>query len=131
MSRSKAGRSTCQSPGKRLEADGAEVHDWLKLIASEQRFMPDSFELPNLDRVWRSRGAVRGRGPRTVLDRIADRAVTRDAGDEAMEIPEWTTALVTLHTARPDSLLQRGHRSGISLTDECAPIIGNRVARTR
>jgi hypothetical protein len=86
-------------PKERLETGGTEVHDWLKLIAAEQRFAADAFELPNLDGVLRPRSATRGRGRRTVLDRLADRALTRDAGDEPMDAPEWTTTLVTLHTS--------------------------------
>ena len=85
-------------PQQRLDAGGTEVYDWLKLIAAEQRFASDGYELPNLDGFITARSAARGLGPRSVLDRLADRAVTRDAGDEATGAPEWTTALITVHT---------------------------------
>jgi hypothetical protein len=88
-------------PKERLEAGGSEVYDWFKLIAAEQRFAAGGYELPNLDGFIERRSATRGPGPRTVLDRLADRAVTRDAGDEATGTPEWTTTLLTLHTERP------------------------------
>jgi Caspase domain len=90
-------------PNERLEAVGAEVFDWLKLIAAEQRFAVDAYDLPNLDGVFQPRASTRGRGPRTVLDRLAERAVTRDAGAEPTEASEWTTALVTLHTHGPSN----------------------------
>ncbi|MGX1916125.1 caspase family protein [Streptomyces phaeochromogenes] len=85
-------------PKERLRTRGSEVFDWLKLIASEQRFEPEGFELPNLDGTVQSRAAMRAPGKRTVLDRLADRVVTRDAGCESVETPEWTTTLVTLRT---------------------------------
>ncbi|GAA4263584.1 caspase family protein [Dactylosporangium darangshiense] len=87
-------------PKERLEAGGTEVHDWLKLIAAEQRFAADAYELPTLGGTVGYRGGDRRRGPRTVLDRLANRAVHRDAGDEAVDVPEWTTTLVTLRTVR-------------------------------
>ena len=88
-------------PQQRLDAGGTEVYDWLKLIAAEQRFASDAYELPNLDGFITPRSATRGLGSRSVLDRLADRAVTRDAGDEATGAPEWTTILVTVHTYCP------------------------------
>jgi hypothetical protein len=88
-------------PQHRLDTPSSEVFDWLKLIASEQRFAPERYELPNLDGILPPRSATRAAGPRTVLDRLADRVVTRDAGDEVLEAPEWTTALVTLRTFGP------------------------------
>ncbi|WP_250009814.1 caspase family protein [Actinoplanes sp. M2I2] len=87
-------------PRERLEAGGTEVYDWLKLIAAEQRFAAEAYELPALDGVLQQRGAERGRGQRTVLDRLADRAIARDAGEESADVLEWTTALLTLHTER-------------------------------
>ena len=75
--------------------------DWLKLIASEQRFASEGYELPNLDGIFPTRSATRGTKARTVLDRLADRVVTRDAGDDVVEAPEWTTTLVTLRTHGP------------------------------
>lgn len=88
-------------PDERLEKRGNEVFDWLKLVASEQPFTPEGFELPSLDGILPSRGAIRAPGSRTILDRLADRVVTRDAGDESLEAPEWTTTLVTLRTFGP------------------------------
>jgi hypothetical protein len=85
-------------PKERLEMGGTVVFDWLKVIAAENRFAADAFELPSLDGAVNRRAASRGRGPRTVLDRLADRAVTRDAGDEPGDAPEWTTALITVRT---------------------------------
>ena len=38
-------------PQERLDAGGTEVRDWLKLIACEQRFESDAFDLPILDGV--------------------------------------------------------------------------------
>ena len=94
-------------PQQRLDAGGADVYDWLKLIAAEQRFASDGYELPNLDGFITARSAARGLGPRSILDRLADRAVTRDAGDEATGAPEWTTALITVHTYWQRSSEQR------------------------
>ena len=74
------------------------MFDWLKVIAAEQRFAADAYELPNLDGTIPRQAGTRGRGRRTILDRLADRAVTRDAGDEPADAPEWTTALSTLRT---------------------------------
>jgi hypothetical protein len=88
-------------PKERFGTPGAEVLDWLKLIASEQRFAPEGYELPNLDGIVPIRSATRGTQTRTVLDRLADRVVTRDAGDDVVEAPEWTTTLVTLRTHGP------------------------------
>jgi hypothetical protein len=88
-------------PQDRLAAGGTEVYDWIKLIAAEQRFASDAYELPNLDGAITPRSATRGLGPRSILDRLADRAMTRDAGDEPTGAPEWTTTLVTVHTYRP------------------------------
>ena len=88
-------------PKERLNTPGAEVYDWLKLIASEQRFAPEGYELPNLDGIFPTRSATRGTQSRTVLDRLADRVVSRDAGDDVVEAPEWTTTLVTLRTHGP------------------------------
>lgn len=85
-------------PKERLAAGGTKVYDWFKLIAAEQRFAADAYELPNLDGVITPRPPTRGLGPRSVLDRLADRAVSRDAGDEAAGAPEWTTTLVTVRT---------------------------------
>lgn len=90
-------------PQQRLEAGGTEVYDWLKLIAAEQRFASDSYELPNLDGFITLRSATRGLGPRSILDRLADRAVTRDAGNEPTGAPEWATTLVTVRTYCPAS----------------------------
>lgn len=86
-------------PKERLAEGGTEVYDWLKLVASEQRFVADAFDLPNLDVVGQPCTTSRGQGRSTVLDRLADRAMTRVAGDEPVDAPEWTTALVTLHTS--------------------------------
>ncbi|MBG0565470.1 caspase family protein [Actinoplanes aureus] len=90
-------------PQKRIEAGGTQVRDWLKLIAAEQRFEPDAYALPNLDEVVTRGPATRGPGRRSVLDRIGDRVVTRDAGDdeEPAGAPEWTTTTVALVTERP------------------------------
>jgi hypothetical protein len=88
-------------PEQRLKAGGTEVYDWLKLIAAEQRFDSDAYELPNLDGFITPRSAARGLRPRSVLDRLADRVVTRDAGDEAVRAAEWTTSLVTIRTFCP------------------------------
>jgi hypothetical protein len=88
-------------PQQRLSHKDAEVRDWLKLIASELRFAPEGYDLPNLDGVLATRSATRGTQTRTVLDRLADRVVTRDAGDEIAQAPEWTTTLVTLLTHGP------------------------------
>jgi hypothetical protein len=92
-------------PQQRLDAGGTEVYDWLKLIAAEQRFASDGYELPNLDGFITRRSATRGLGLRSILDRLADRAVTRDAGDEATAAPEWTTTLVTVRTYHPGSIV--------------------------
>jgi hypothetical protein len=92
-------------PKERLGAQDSEVLDWMKLVACEQRFAPGGYELPNLDGIIAARSATRAAGPRSVLDRLADRVVTRDAGDDGDEAstqaPEWTTALVTLRTFGP------------------------------
>ena len=88
-------------PKERLGNNGAQVRDWLKLIASELRFAPEGYELPNLDGVLAVRSATRGTQTRTVLDRLADRVVTRDAGNDVVTAPEWTTTLVTLLTHGP------------------------------
>ena len=88
-------------PPDRLAHPGAHVYDWLKLIASEQRFTSAGYELPNLDGLLQRRSATRGAAPRSALDRMADRAVTRDAGDEVGGTADWTTARVTLHTSVP------------------------------
>jgi Caspase domain len=88
-------------PQQRLAAGGTEVYDWLKLIAAEQRFDSDAYELPNLDGSSTPRSAARALGPRSVLDRLADRVVTRDAGEEAIRAGEWTTSLVTVRTYCP------------------------------
>jgi hypothetical protein len=94
-------------PQQRLDAGGTAVYDWLKLIAAEQRFASDGYELPNLDGFITRRSATRGLGPRSILDRLADRTVTRDAGDEATGAPEWTTTLTTVHTYWPRSSEQQ------------------------
>lgn len=89
-------------PKERVEAGGTQVRDWLKLIVSEQRFESEAYALPNLDEVVTRTAATRGPGRRSVLDRIGDRVVTRDAGDdEPDEAPEWTTTTLTLITERP------------------------------
>jgi Caspase domain len=88
-------------PQERIDAGGTQVRDWLKLVASEERFEPDAYALPNLDGVITARSAGT-RGVRSALDRIGDRVVTRDAGDEEpVGAPEWTTAMVSLVTERP------------------------------
>lgn len=92
-------------PRQRLEAGGTEVYDWLKLIAAEQRFASDAYELPNLDGFITPRPATRGLGTRSILDRLAGRAMTRDAGDESTGAPEWTTTLVTIRTYCPPAKL--------------------------
>ncbi len=97
-------------PRQRLEAGGADVYDWLKLIAAEQRFASDGYELPNLDGLITARSTARGLGPRSILDRLADRAVTRDAGDEPAGAAEWTTALIAVHTYLPaPGIARRSH----------------------
>lgn len=88
-------------PKERMGTPRAQVDDWFKLIAAEQRFAPEGFELPNLDGIVQTRGATRTDRPRTVLDRLADRVVTRDAGDEAVAAMEWTTAMITVRTHQP------------------------------
>lgn len=89
-------------PQARLDAGGAQVRDWLKLIASEQRFESDAYELPNLDGVVTLPARAGRAGRLSVLDRIGNRALTRDAGSEAPEgAPEWTTAMVSIVTERP------------------------------
>ena len=59
------------------------MRDWLKLIASEQRFDSDAYALPNLDGVVTRSASARRAGRPSVLDRIGNRALTRDAGDGA------------------------------------------------
>ncbi|WP_369222074.1 caspase family protein [Streptomyces sp. R39] len=87
-------------PAERLAVPGSQVLDHLKLIASEQRFAPDAFDLPILDaRCPRPTARITSR--RTPLDRLAARVVTRDLGDYGAGAPEWTTALVTLRTFGP------------------------------
>lgn len=85
-------------PAERVGTDRGEVYDWLKLIAAEQRFGSSGYNLPNLDGHLARRSATRTPGHRTVLDRLADRAVTRDAGAAVFDALDWTTALLTLHT---------------------------------
>ena len=88
-------------PEGRLRNGGAEARDVLKLIASEQRFQPDGYELPNLDGALPARSSSRRPPNRTILDRLADRVATRDVGDEVVVAHEWTTAMVTLVTHGP------------------------------
>ncbi|MGY1727825.1 caspase family protein [Geodermatophilus sp. SYSU D01062] len=89
-------------PDERLKAGGDTVYDWLKVFASEDRFAAQAYELPNLDGVI-SRAAVRRGAPRSVLDRLAVRTMTRDAGgaDIIARPAEWTTARMTLRTVHP------------------------------
>ncbi|MGW2490723.1 caspase family protein [Streptomyces sp. NPDC001606] len=90
-------------PAERLGVAGAEVLDHLKLIASEQRFSPDAFELPVLDGPPSRRAPSRAGTGRTLLDRLAGPAATRDLGSAGPDAPEWTTALVTLRTFGPSA----------------------------
>jgi hypothetical protein len=89
-------------PQQRIDAGGSETRDWFKLIACEQMFEADAFDLPVLDGVLPTqRSASRSRS--SSLDQLADRIATRDAGDEASSVSggDWTTAMVTVVTERP------------------------------
>ncbi|MGW5070984.1 hypothetical protein ACWEQJ_33780, partial [Streptomyces cyaneofuscatus] len=88
-------------PRDRLGTPGSEVTDWLKLIASEQRLAPGSFELPALDGVLPAGSAGRDISRRGILGRLGDPVATRDAGELEEEGPDWTTTLVTLRTFGP------------------------------
>jgi hypothetical protein len=77
---------------ERIEHGGTRTVDWLKLFASEQRFEPDAFDLPELDGVlpvdqpWFEQGGERVAG-----------AEHR----QAPPAPDWVTAMVTVVTERP------------------------------
>jgi hypothetical protein len=89
-------------PAERIAAGWAEVQDWLKLLASEERFEPDAFALPNLDGALPHPPMTRDHRPRSTIDRLARRVADRDLGGEALSsAPEWTTAIVSLVTERP------------------------------
>jgi len=97
-------------PNERLTACGDTVYDWLKVFASEHRFASENYVLPNLDGVI-GRASVRSAaGLRSVLDRLATKTKTRDAGAaESVAISaEWTTAMITLRTMHP-GLSQRAN----------------------
>jgi hypothetical protein len=86
-------------PDVRLAAGGTEVRDWFKLIACEQRFEAGSFDMPNLDGVLATSRS--GRQGTSVLDRLATRIATRDAGGERPDsAAEWATAIVSLLTVK-------------------------------
>ncbi len=87
-------------PKNRLEANATAVDDWLKVVAGQQRFSSDAFDLPRLDQDYL--GPSRSlHGSRNVLDRIAHRAMTRSAADETGAVSDWTTTLVNLRTFIP------------------------------
>ncbi|MFH9086163.1 caspase family protein [Streptomyces sp. NPDC017673] len=88
-------------PAERLGVPGSEVFDHLKLVASEQRFSADAFELPTLDGAPTRRTRGRAGSHPSLFDRLGGRVVTRDLGALGTDAPEWTTALVTLRTCGP------------------------------
>jgi hypothetical protein len=91
-------------PAERLQAGGDTVRDWLKVIASEHRFAPEGYELPNLDGVL-TRGDPRRMSFGSVLDCLAVRAISRGAGNLALTtatpVADWTTATVGMRTVHP------------------------------
>jgi len=90
-------------PGREI-CRGALVRDWLKLVVADRDFNALGFELPRLGEPP-SRGATIRRAPSSTLDRLAGRALTRDASDEVTEatVGDWATSIVPLVTVVPDS----------------------------
>jgi hypothetical protein len=81
---------------------GARVRDWLKLIVSDVDFDATTFTMQPLDE---PRPLTRGRrAPRSTLDRLAARAVSRDIGAAPAETPvaEWTASTLLLEVRVPD-----------------------------
>ncbi|WP_158647598.1 caspase family protein [Actinoplanes sp. ATCC 53533] len=72
------------------------VDEWWKIIASEQPFDSAAFGLPHLGEPVIARSAA-VRNSRSVLNRLAVQAVTRDPVVEPDGGPEWATALLTVH----------------------------------
>jgi len=90
-------------PESRLGHPGSHVVDWLKVIASQERFDAQAFELNTIDEPLSSRSTTRQARSVSVLDRLGDRVVFRDAGaNRVPRAPEWTTQLITVMTHGPE-----------------------------
>ncbi|MBW6435890.1 caspase family protein [Actinoplanes hulinensis] len=84
----------------------AVVEEWWKIIVSEQPFDSAAFELPRLGEPIPARSEA-VRGSRSVLDRLAVQAVTRDEATEPDGGPEWATALLTVRLHRSPEPFRR------------------------
>jgi hypothetical protein len=81
-------------PGREVRS-GARGQDWIKLVASTEQFNTAAFDLPRLDEpVTRSGARARARG---IVDRLALRVRTRDAGDsDISQAADWTTSMAPI-----------------------------------
>ncbi|MDQ3468921.1 MAG: caspase family protein [Actinomycetota bacterium] len=89
-------------PGRPADPQpGSSARDWLQVLVSDEPFDASSFTLPALDQPQDvARGRTRGRA-RGLLERLADKAVTRDVGDDEPVAARWGASTVTLEVAVP------------------------------
>ena len=90
-------------PGKPKDPPpGATARDWLQVLVSDVPFDASSFTMPALDQPGdTTRSMTRGGAPRTILERLAAKAVTRDIGDEEPVAARWGASTLTLQVAVP------------------------------
>ena len=89
-------------PDDRPVLSGAKARDWLMVIVSTVEFNAASFDLPQLGEPATRSSAAVGR-PRSTLERLAGRALTRSVGDKGPPHPasEWCATTIPLTTVVP------------------------------